>query len=271
MTQGRHGPDGWLVAVATTSLLAWSMLALGGSSLMLPVICSANLLPVMPLSASFGLVLVFNAPAQLAGGWALMLAAMMLPLVIVPLRHVRERSLARRRGRATLLFVLGYLVVWMTAGIVLQLAALVALWTLPLPWMWPGLALAVAMLWQVSPAKQWCLNRCHRKPQLAAFEPAADRDALLFGLTHGASCLGACWTLMLAMLLAGKGQFPAMIAITLLLLSERLESPAPLGWRWRGGGKAMRIIAARLRLWAGSRHIAENLARFRRDDSLVLR
>jgi predicted metal-binding membrane protein len=269
MTQGRHGPDGWLVVLGTTSLLAWSTLAFGAGSLMPPAICSANALPVMPLSASFDLALIFNAPAQLAFGWALMLAAMMLPLVVAPLRHVRERSLARRRGRAMLLFVLGYLAVWMTAGIVLQVAALVALWTVPRPWMWLGLALAVAMLWQVSPAKQWCLNRCHRRPQLAAFGPAADCDALLFGLSNGASCLGACWVLMLAMLLAGKGQFPAMMAITLLLLSERLESPAPLGWRWRGGGKAMRIVAVRLR--AGLGHIAENFERFRRDGSPVLR
>jgi predicted metal-binding membrane protein len=172
----------------------------------------------------------------------------MLPLVVAPLRHVRERSFARRRTRAMLLFVLGYFAVWMAAGVVLQVAALVAPWTVPLPLMWLALALAVAMLWQVSPAKQWCLNRCHRRPQLAAFEPAADRDALHFGLTNGASCLGSCWALMSVMLLAGDGQFPAMIAITLLLFSERLESPAPLAWQWRGGAKAMRIVAARLRI-----------------------
>jgi hypothetical protein len=53
------------------------------------------------------------------------------------------------------------------------------------------------------------------------------------------------------MLLAGKGQFPAMIAITLLLFSERLESPAPLAWQWRGGAKAMRIVIARLRIRTG--------------------
>jgi predicted metal-binding membrane protein len=251
MTQGRRGPDHWLVVLAMASLLAWSMLAFGGDILMLPALCSANALPVMPLSESFDLALVFNAPARLAWGWALMLAAMMLPLVVAPLRHVRERSFARRRARAMLLFVLGYFAVWMAAGVVLQMAALVALWTVPLPLTWLGLAFVVALLWQVSPAKQWCLNRCHRRPQLAAFEPAADRDALYFGLSHGAACLGACWALMLVMLLAGKGQFPAMIAITLLLFSERLESPAPLAWQWRGGAKAMRIVIARLRIRTG--------------------
>jgi predicted metal-binding membrane protein len=228
------------------------MLAFAGSTLMLPALCSANALPVMPLSASFDLALVFNAPATLASDWALMLVAMMLPLLVAPLRHIRDRSLARRRARAMLLFVLGYFVVWMVAGMVLQMAALVALWTLPLPLMWFGLGCAVAMLWQVSPAKQWCLNRCHRKPALAAFEPAADHDAFRFGLANGAACAGACWALMLLMLLAGKGQFPAMIAIMLFLLAERLEGPAPLAWQWRGGAKAIRLVAARLRFRTGS-------------------
>ena len=247
MTQGRRRPEGWLVVLATSSLLAWITLGRGGGSMMLPALCSANALPVLPLSASFDLALAFNAPARLASGWTLMLAAMMLPQIVAPLRHVRERSLARRRGRAMFFFVLGYLAVWLAVGTFLQTAALAALWTIALPSRWLGLAVAIAVLWQVSPAKQWCLNRCHRRPELAAFGPAADRGALLFGVANGAACAGACWALMLAMLLTGKWQFPAMIAVTLLLISERLESPAPLGWRWRGGGKALRIFVARLR------------------------
>jgi predicted metal-binding membrane protein len=151
MTQGRRGFDHWLVVLATTSLLAWSILAFGGSTLMLPALCSANALPVMPLSESLDLALVFNAPATLAAGWALMLAAMMLPLVVAQLRHVRERSFARRRARAMLLFVLGYLAVWTAAGMVLQVAALVALWTVPLPLMW----LAVG-------SRPRCCGRCRR-------------------------------------------------------------------------------------------------------------
>ncbi len=254
MRYGRRGCDGWLVVLGATSLLAWSALVLGGSSSMLPALCSANAWPAMPLSASFDLALVFNSPAKLASGWALMLAAMMLPLVAAPLRHVHDRSFVRRRARAMLLFVLGYFAVWMAAGMVLQIAALVALWTVPLPLMWFGLAFAVAMLWQVSPAKQWCMNRCHRRPQLAAFEPAADGCALRFGLTNGAACAGACWALMLLMLLAGSEQFPAMIAITLFLMAERLEGPAPLAWQWRGAGRAMRIVAARLRIRSAARH-----------------
>ena len=147
-----------------------------------------------------------------------------------------------------LLFVAGYMVAWMITGVGLQAMALAARWAAPEPLLCFGLAAAVAALWQVSPAKQWCLNRCHRQPHLAAFGAAANRDAFEFGLTNGASCVGACWALMLLPLLAGHGHFFAMIAVTLFIFAERLESPAPLAWRWRGPGKALRIVAAQARI-----------------------
>src|SRR5260370_6431441 len=100
-------PDAWLVVVGSASLAAWSALALDGSDLTLPAFCSDGALWAAPLSASFNLALAFNSPAKLASGWALMVAAMMAPLVIAPLLHVHDRSFARRRVRPILLFVAG--------------------------------------------------------------------------------------------------------------------------------------------------------------------
>lgn len=40
----------------------------------------------------------------------------------------------------------------------------------------------------------------------------------------------------------------AMLAISLFVFAERLESPAPLAWRWRGADKALRIAAAQTRM-----------------------
>jgi predicted metal-binding membrane protein len=245
-------PDAWLVMLGATGLVAWSVLALDGRGFTLPAFCSAATLRGVPLSVSLDLALMFNSPAQLAAGWALMVAAMMSPLIVAPLQHVRDRSFARRRARSMLLFVAGYLAVWMIAGAALQAVALAARWAAP-ALAYLGIAAAAAMAWQISPAKQWCLNRCHRQPHLSAFGAAADRDAFDFGLTNGASCVGACWALMLLMLFAGQGHVLAMIALTLFVFAERLESPAPLEWRWRGPGKALRIVAAqarmRLALW----------------------
>lgn len=237
-------PQPWLLALAAVSLAAWLALLLGGAGAVMPAFCVSGALPVASLPDSLALALSFNAPLQLASGWSLMWAAMMLPLTAASLRHVHDRSLTRRRSRAMLLFAVGHGMVWLAAGLVLQLIALSAVWAVPAPLVWFTGATLLALLWQLSPVKQRCLNGCHRKPQFAAFGWAADRDVLSYGLSNGAACVGACWALMLPMLLAGPAQFPVMIAIVLFAFAERLEAPAPLAWRWRGGIKALRIVIA---------------------------
>jgi predicted metal-binding membrane protein len=236
--------DAWLVPFAATILIAWGLLAFGGSVPGLPIFCSAEPWPAMPLSASLDLALLSNVIPQALLGWALMVLAMMLPLAISPLWHLRERSFARRRTRSMLLFTAGFIAVWIAAGIVLEASAWLVRSVLPSPSAATGLAVAAALVWQASPAKQWCLNRCHQRPPLSAFGLAADLDAFGYGVKNGAACAGACWALMLPMLLIGQGQLPAMIAVTLFGIAESLESPAPLAWRLRGGAKALRIIAA---------------------------
>ena len=238
--------DSWLVVLVSISMVAWPVLALCWSDVTLPEFCSAG--RRMPLSDSFTLAFVFNSAAPLASGWLLMLAAMTPPLLVGPLRHVRERSFARRRARAMFLFIIGYAAVWMIAGMGLQVMALAARLAASDTLVCFALSASAAMLWQVSPAKQWFLNRCHRRPQLAAFGAPADRAAFGFGLTHGASCVGACWALMLLPLFVGQGHVLMMLAVTLFVFAERLETAAPLAWRWRGPGKALRIIAAQARM-----------------------
>jgi predicted metal-binding membrane protein len=234
----------WLVLLGATILVAWMLLIFAGNAFSLPAFCSAQGWSVPPLTASLQLTLLVNSPSQLATGWTLMVLAMMLPLAIAPLWHVRERSFARRRGRSTALFVMGFIAVWILAGSILQTVALLARSIVPEPLACLALSVAAALLWQVSPAKQWCLNRCHQRPPLAAFGFAADFDAFLFGVRNGAACAGAGWALMLAMLLVGYGQLSAMVIVTLFSLAEAIEDPAPLAWRWRGGAKAVRILAA---------------------------
>jgi predicted metal-binding membrane protein len=241
--------DGRVVMLGATALAAWLALAVGGSGDgTLTAICSAATAWAASPPVSFDPALMLNSPARLVAGWALMVTAMMSPLIIAPLRHVYDRSFARRRGRAAALFLTGYGTAWMIAGLGLQALVLAVRWVAPAPLAVLGLAAGVALLWQISPAKQWCLNRCHRRPHLAAFGAVADRDVFGFGLTNGAFCAGACWALMLLPLLAERGHFTAMIAVALFLFAERLERPAPLLWRWRGPGKALRIAIAQTRL-----------------------
>jgi predicted metal-binding membrane protein len=264
MARAAQWPEAWHVVLGLICLVAWALLARDSSSslTLLAGLCSASSLRAIPLSLSFELALAFNIPAHIASGWALMVLAMMPPLIIASLRHVRDRSFARRRERSTLLFVAGCSVVWMTAGFVPQVVSFTAVSMVPVPMLSFGIAVVVALLWQVSPAKQWFLNRCHRRPHLAAFGAAADRDAFAFGLMQGASCLGSCWALMLAMLVMSQAHILGMLTIALFAFGERFEGPSALAWRWRGPTKALRIVAAqaRLRLYG-----LQNLWHYQRD------
>jgi predicted metal-binding membrane protein len=125
------------------------------------------------------------------------------------------------------LFVAGYSILWICAALALELLALAARWGAPTSLACFVAAAATAVLWQASPGKQWCLNRCHRRVQLAAFGAAADRDTFVFGPTHGGSYVGACWALMLLPLSVANLHVPVMAAVALFVSAERVERPAP--------------------------------------------
>lgn len=182
-----------------------------------------------------------------AGGalnWLLMLTAMMAPVLIEPIRFIRGQGFARRRGRGTVLFVTGYAAVWSVAGLVLL--SIVPLTGLGL--VGPAAALGFAALWQCSPAKQHCLNRCHRRTPLAAFGRRADIDVWRFATAHAGWCIGSCGPLMLAQLSLPGGHSIGMVAVTLLIFCERLERPAIPDWRWRGLGTVARAALSRWRM-----------------------
>jgi predicted metal-binding membrane protein len=263
------------VPLLLVSAAAWILLVADPGGIAMPAGC------IMPMphgmgsgigsSASHALRMAFSSPASLAVSWSLMFAAMMAPMLIAPVRHVRDRSFAHRRTRAITLCIAGYATIWTAAWVMLLvLAALLALaaspllaalpvsMSLPVLPVWAQairlvdpelstpivLAATAALVWQFSPAKQRCLNRCHAHGELAAFGAAADLDALRFGATHGLWCAGSCWALMLLPLLISRGHIIAMAAVALWLCAERLETPMPPRWRWRIPGTAARIAVA---------------------------
>jgi predicted metal-binding membrane protein len=226
------------------SAAAWIALVIEPGGAAFPSHCSPKMLARTLPSMSLELPETLEPIASLAFGWALMLAAMMGPLVAAPVRHVRDRSFARRRTRAVALFGFGYVAIWMAAGVMLLALATAVRLIAPESSVMP-LGTLIAAIWQCSPLKQRCLNRCHARSEVAAFGPAADVDALRFGLTHGVWCAGSCWALMLLPLLVSRGHVAAMAAVALWLLAERLDRPMPPRWRVRGVGKAARLVIAR--------------------------
>lgn len=229
--------------VLLLSAAAWIVLVLdpGGSMTHAHAHCHS-----MP--ASLSSLLAMYSPASLAAGWGLMLVAMMAPALILPINHLRLRSFKRRRARATVLFVAGYAAIWMAAGGVLLTGILAVRLFAPTSYLPAAAVTLIAIVWQLSPVKQRCLNRCHAHTGLAAFGVAADLDALRFGVSHGVWCVGSCWALMLAPMLLPQGHVAGMAIVTVLTCSERLEHPRPPGWRWRGLGKVSRIVAAQTRI-----------------------
>jgi predicted metal-binding membrane protein len=186
-----------------------------------------------------------------AVNWLLMLGAMMAPVVIQPIQFIRCQGLARRRTRATLLFLAGYASIWTVAGAAM-LSMVAMIHSTGLAGVAAAAALAFAVLWQCSPAKQVCLNRCHVRTALAAFGWKADAAVISFGATHAGWCIGSCAAWMLLPLIAPGQHIAAMIAVTGLIFCERLDKPARPAWRWRGFGTAWRVVgAAAMRLRSG--------------------
>jgi predicted metal-binding membrane protein len=180
--------------------------------------------------------------------WTVMMAGMMAPSAAP--RVLGVAGLARRAGErrplpAAAVFLGGYLAAW-TAFSVL---AAVAEWGArtaahasaalggAAPALGGGLLLA-AGLYQFTPLKRACLAHCRGD----ALSPPADETrsaggAFAAGLGAGMVCIGSCWGLMLVLFVAGTMSVRGMVALTAVVLLEKL---APGGaWFGRAAGAAL--------------------------------
>ncbi|MGZ2749376.1 copper chaperone [Burkholderia stagnalis] len=167
-------------------------------------------------------------------GWLLMIVAMMGPMTLPAIVHIRISTFASRRARAVSLFLLGFLAVWVIPGLAMTALERGVRDAMPNAYAPAVLAALVACVWHVSPFKQWCLNRCHAHRPLSPFGLKADVDALRLGLRHGLWCIGTCWPLMLATVLLPRWQLAAMVVVSVLAFCERLDPPRIPAWRLRG-------------------------------------
>jgi predicted metal-binding membrane protein len=165
-------------------------------------------------------------------GWVLMTVAMMLPtsmpLVIMFRTLVRQRP---DRTRLVLLLITGYLGVWMLFGVGVHLgdwalhqAAERSTWLQANAWVPGAVTLVLAGLYQFSPLKYYCLDKC-RSPLsfiVAHWRGHHERaQALWLGVHHGIFCLGCCWTLMLLMFAVGVGSLGWMLVLGTVMAIEK--------------------------------------------------
>lgn len=170
----RH-PEWWVILVAAA---AWAFMV--ATSLQ-----HATHDHAVP-SASYGIVAT-----------AVMVAAMMLPLVLANVCHVALSSLWRRRHRAMAAFLIGFLCCWVVAQTVIQ--GTIGFLTPSLGWTFvAGLATVTAVSWGVSPGRKRRLRRCGLTVPLAPRGWRADADCARYGVITGLSCVTMCWALMAA-------------------------------------------------------------------------
>lgn len=188
----------------------------------------------------------FVVPALLhAGGWLLMLVAMMLPaalpLVALFARMVRDRP---DRNVLNALLIAGYLFAWsafaaLAHSLDVTLHAYMAR-TAVLAfngWAVGAVALGVAGAFQFSRLKYQCLEACRTPFGFVARRwrgAAARRQSFLLGLHHGLFCIGCCWALMMLMFVVGMGSTGWMLALGALMATEKnarwgRRLSAPLG------------------------------------------
>jgi predicted metal-binding membrane protein len=206
--------------------------AYGAGQATLPTFCGAATAGSLLASGwpdALELAFAINPPARLSAEWALMLLAMMPPLLAMPLMHVWRSSLPRRRVWASAHFILGYGSAWMTAGPILMGLALLLQFVVGVGAF--VCALLLAAVWSASPWQRIALNRSHRLSRIGLFGWAADRECLTFGAIHAIWCIASCWAWMLVPLAAGRWHIPAMIFVGAVMLSERLTAPGRARWR----------------------------------------
>jgi predicted metal-binding membrane protein len=175
----------------------------------------------------------FAGAATFVAMWTVMMAAMMLPAA-APMILIFDSTQTRAGKGAvpTWIFIAGYLLVWLGAGIVVYAAVqtgsdIAAQFVSVDRVLWAPLALGATLvtagLYQFTRPKRVCLTRC-RSP--FAFVTLYWREgrlgALRMGLRHGAYCLGCCWALFTVLVAAGVMSIAWMLLLTVLVFMEKV-------------------------------------------------
>lgn len=187
--------------------------------------------------------------------WGIMMAAMMLPsaLPMIGLYAATQRNATRlgAKAAAVTLFSSMYLALWTLTGVPVYFAslAIMAVTAQTLAYLVAGV-LVVAGIFQLTPLKQQCLRHC-RSPLgfLLGHWRAGWRGALAMGSSHAVYCLGCCWALMVALVVAGAMGLPWVLLIACVVAAEKL---LPRGeWIARLAGVALVLMGVAVAIRPG--------------------
>ena len=174
--------------------------------------------------------------------WSAMMAAMMIPgasPMITTFATINYRRQARAAPYVpTSAFLLGYLIVWVGFSViatalqwVLQTLGLLTTMMQSSSYYWSAALFGAAAIYQLSPLKAMCLAHC-RSPNVFVLTEWRDGTlgAVVMGLRHGLFCMGCCAALMLLLFALAVMDLRWVVALTVLVTSEKLLPGAKI-WR----------------------------------------
>ena len=167
--------------------------------------------------------------------WAVMMAGMMLPsaspmLLMYGLAARRRASGATASGEIYAL-ASGYLAIWALFSVVATVAQLTLSTRLAISPMMRltspragALLLIVAGVFQLTPLKRVCLQKCQSPLGFLIHHwRAGVGGAFRMGIDHGLDCLGCCWALMLLLFVGGVMNLTVIAALTAFVAFEKFS------------------------------------------------
>jgi predicted metal-binding membrane protein len=162
--------------------------------------------------------------------WQVMVAAMMLPSSLPLVRMFAAASAGAPGGAAAMTaFLGGYALVWTGFGalafigdLALHAAVDASSFLADHEWTIGGSVLALAGLFQFTPLKDACLDKCrHPASFMVRHYRRGTRGGFELGARHGVFCVGCCWALMLVMFAVGATNLILMALLTALMVHEK--------------------------------------------------
>ncbi len=166
--------------------------------------------------------------------WAVMMVAMMTPsatpMILTFAKVTRQRQTGRTPIPATIVFLLGYLIVWISfsAGATfvqwgLHSAALLSPEFISVTPFVGAILLIAAGVYQFTPLKRICLSQCRTPLGFLMSEwREGTKGALMMGARHGIYCVGCCWLLMALLFVAGVMNLLWVAVIAASILVEKI-------------------------------------------------
>jgi len=166
--------------------------------------------------------------------WTVMMVAMMTPsaapMVLTYAKINRQHQAQLKPVLGTLIFFLGYILVWTAFSAVATLAQgwlhAVTLFSPMMETTSPalgGIILITAGIFQFTTLKYTCLSHCRTPLGFFMAEWREGRlGTLVMGVRHGAFCVGCCWLVMALLFVAGVMNLFWIAVIAAYVLVEKL-------------------------------------------------